>query len=40
VIILDERHLLRLLRENVRYHHDDRTHLGLGTDTPARRAVA
>ena len=39
VIILDERHLLRLLREYVRYHHDDRTHLGLGKDTPARRAV-
>jgi putative transposase len=34
-----ERHLLRLLREYVRYHHDDRTHLGLGKDTPARRAV-
>jgi len=39
VIIFDERHLLRLLREYVRYHHDDRTHLGLAKETPARRSV-
>ncbi|MBI5486016.1 MAG: DDE-type integrase/transposase/recombinase [Deltaproteobacteria bacterium] len=39
VVIVDERHLLRLLREYVRYHHDDRTHLGLAKDTPAGRTV-
>jgi putative transposase len=39
VIILGERHLLRLLREHVRWHHDDRTHLGLEKDTPMQRAV-
>jgi putative transposase len=39
VIVLDEAHLRRLLREYVRYHHDDRTHLGLAKDTPARRSV-
>ena len=30
VIIRDEHHLERLLREYVAYYHDDRTHLGLG----------
>jgi len=39
VIVLDEAHLRRLLREYVAYHHDDRTHCGLGKETPARRAV-
>jgi putative transposase len=39
VIVVDEAHLLRLLREYVRYHHDDRTHLGLAKETPMRRAV-
>ena len=27
-------HLTRLLSEYVRYHHEDRTHLGLGKGTP------
>jgi putative transposase len=29
VIVLNERHLKRLMNEYVRYYHDDRTHLGL-----------
>ena len=41
VIVLDERHLKRLMGEYVLYYHDDRTHLGLGKQTPAGRdAVA
>jgi putative transposase len=39
VIALGEDHLRRLLREYVRYHHDDRTHLGLAKETPAGRSV-
>jgi len=39
VIVLDENHLRRLLREYVAYHHQDRTHCGLGKETPARRAI-
>ncbi len=30
----NERHLKRLLSEYVRYHHEDRTHLGLEKETP------
>lgn len=37
VIPLDERHLKRLLSDYIRYYHDDRTHLGLGKETPAGR---
>jgi transposase InsO family protein len=37
VIVLDERHLKRLMRDYVRYFHEDRTHLGLSKDTPAGR---
>jgi len=33
-IPLNERHLKRLLSEYIRYHHLDRTHLGLKKDTP------
>jgi putative transposase len=40
VIVLNERHLKRLMAEYVRYYHHDRTHLGLAKDTPMRRAVA
>ena len=39
VIPLDERHLRRLLRDYVRYYHLDRTHDGLGKDTPDRRPI-
>ena len=40
VIAFNERHLKRLLAEYVRYHHDDRTHLGLHKDTPTKRKTA
>ena len=39
VIVLNEEHLGRLLREFLAYYHDDRTHVSLGKDPPARRAV-
>jgi putative transposase len=37
VIAFNERHLTRLLSDYVRYYHEDRTHLGLGKQTPAGR---
>jgi transposase InsO family protein len=37
VIVLNERHLKRLMNEYVRYYHEDRTHLVLGKGTPAGR---
>jgi putative transposase len=37
VIVLNERHLKRLLCEYISYYHEDRTHLGLGKGTPGRR---
>ena len=37
VIAVNERHLKRLLFDYVRYHHDDRTHLGLGKGRELRR---
>jgi transposase InsO family protein len=40
VIVLNERHLKRLLSEYVAYYHEDRTHLGLTKDTPAGRPAA
>jgi transposase InsO family protein len=40
VIVLNRRHLRRLLKEYVHYYHEDRTHLGLGKDTPAGRVTA
>jgi len=39
VIVIDERHLHRLLSEFVAYYHDDRTHLGLGNGTPSIRTA-
>ena len=39
VIVLNERHLKRLMTEYVRYYHQDRTHLGLAKDTPVSRPV-
>ena len=39
VVVFNERHLLRLLREYVAYYHEDRTHLGLGKTTPAERTI-
>ena len=40
VIVLDRRHLGRLLNEYIRYYHEDRTHLGLGKDCPDGRVPA
>jgi putative transposase len=37
VIVLNARHLKRLMKEYVRYYHEDRTHLSLGNGTPAGR---
>jgi transposase InsO family protein len=37
IIAVKERHLKRLLSEYVSYYHEDRTHLGLGKETPRRR---
>jgi putative transposase len=37
VIILNERHLKRLMSSYLLYYHQDRTHLGLAKDTPAGR---
>jgi hypothetical protein len=39
VIALNEDHLRRILREYVRYHHDDRLHDSLEKDTPNGRIV-
>jgi transposase InsO family protein len=39
VIPLDERHLLRLSLEYIRYCHADRTHIGLYKETPGARAT-
>jgi transposase InsO family protein len=40
VIALDEKHLRRLIRDDVSYHPEDRIHDCLEKDTPKRRAVA
>jgi hypothetical protein len=37
VIVVNERHLKRLMNEYVRYYHDDRTHLTLAKGTHASR---
>ena len=37
VIIVNERHLKRLMSAYLLYYHEDRTHLGLAKDTPAGR---
>jgi putative transposase len=37
VIVLNERHLKRLMNEYINYYHEDRTHLGLEKQTPAER---
>ena len=37
VIVLNERHLKRLMSEYVRYYHEDRTHLALEKGTPGGR---
>ena len=40
VIVVNKRHLKRLMDEYVRYYHEDRTHLGLTKGTPAGREAA
>ena len=37
VTAVDEEHLMRLLGDYLKYYHDDRTHLGLGKQTPGGR---
>lgn len=37
VIVLNERHLKRLMAEYISYYHEDRTHLALEKETPAGR---
>jgi len=39
IIALDERHLLRLMRDYVSYHQQDRVHDSLAKDTPDKRAI-
>jgi len=39
VIVLNERHLRRVLKEYLAYYHGSRTHLGLEKDTPETRAT-
>jgi transposase InsO family protein len=40
VIVLNERHLKRLMNGYVHYYHEDRTHLALAKETPAGREVS
>jgi hypothetical protein len=37
IIAVNERHLKRLLSDSVRYYHEDRSHLGIGKQTPGDR---
>lgn len=37
VIVLNQRHLKRLMREYLNYYHEDRTHLALAKSTPGGR---
>jgi len=39
VIVLNQRHLRRVLKEYLAYYHGSRTHLGLGKDAPEPRAI-
>ena len=39
MIVFNETHLRRLVRDYIRYYHEDRTHDGLGKDTPNRRPI-
>ena len=39
VIVLNEHHLRRLIRDYIRYYHEDRIHDSLDKDTPERRAI-
>lgn len=39
VIVVGERHLLRLVRQHVAYYNEDRPHISLDRDAPVARAV-
>ena len=39
MIVLNEKHLKRILREYLDYYHNDRTHLGLDKDTPEKHPI-
>jgi putative transposase len=39
VVVFNEMHLRRVLREYFTYYEESRTHLGLGKDCPVSRAV-
>jgi len=39
VIVLNPNHLKRMLTEYFVYYHNDRTHYGLGKDTPVERPI-
>jgi hypothetical protein len=39
VIVLNEDHLRRLIRDYIRYYHEDRIHDSLDKDTPERRVI-
>ena len=39
VIVLGERHLLRLVRLHARYYNEDRPHMSLDGDAPVTRSV-
>ena len=39
MIVLNDRHLRRVLKEYLAYYHRSRTHLGLEKDTPETRAI-
>ncbi len=39
VVVLSDRHAVRLVRDYIAYHLEDRTHLGLGKDTPQGRPI-
>ena len=39
IIPLNEQHLRRLGRDYLAYYHEDRTHIGLEKETPARRPI-
>ncbi|MFH2053280.1 MAG: transposase [bacterium] len=39
MIIFNEGHARRIIREFLQYYHDDRTHQGLGQETPGGREI-
>ncbi len=39
VVVINEVHLIRLVRAYISYYHEDRTHLSLKKDTPNWRPV-